>query len=300
MINRTALQKYAWLSVAAALVTIALKSWAYSITGSVGLLSDALESSINLLGALFALAMLKFASDPPDEKHPYGHTKAEYFAGAFEGILVFVAGLSIAWAAVQRMQQPHPLEQIGLGLVITLAATLVNLGVGQTLIGISRKRNSIALEADGRHLMTDVWTSAAVIAGVGLVALTGWQVLDPLVALAVAANILWVGFKLLRVSVYGLMDTALPPDELEKLQSTLTQFESEGVKFHALRSRQAAGRRFVSMHVLVPDSWSVTQGHKFVERVEGKVRSELPNTTVFTHLEPLGDPASFEDLTLDR
>lgn len=300
MVNRNALQKYAWLSVAAALVTIGLKSWAYFITGSVGLLSDALESSINLLGALFALAMLRFAADPPDEIHPYGHSKAEYFAGVFEGLLVIIAGLGIAGTAIERLLAPHQLEQIGFGLIISTIATFVNLGVGQTLIRTGRQRNSIALEADGRHLMADVWTSVGVVAGVGLVAVTGWQILDPLVAIAVAVNILWTGFRLGRVSVYGLMDTALPPEDLEKLHAALRQFETEGVKFHAIRSRQAAGRRFVSMHVLVPDVWSVRQGHKLVERVEGQVRGILPNTTVFTHLEPLGDPTSFDDLTLDR
>lgn len=300
MNGRSSLTRFAWLSIAAAVITIALKAGAYLVTGSVGLLSDALESLVNLVAAVIALVALTIAVQPPDEDHTYGHEKAEYFSSGVEGALILIAAVSIAFAAVQRILHPQPIEQAGLGLTIAIIASLVNLVVAQILLRAGQRYESITLEADAHHLMTDVYTSAGVIVGVALVSLTGWYVLDPLIALIVAGHIVWSGVRLLRRSVAGLMDTALPAAERNVLDATLAPFRDEGIVFHALRTRQSGARRFVSFHVLVPGTWSVRRGHTLLERVERDVRRALPNTTVFTHLEPLEDPASFQDTTLDR
>lgn len=295
------LTRFAWLSIAAALVTIGLKAGAYLLTGSVGLLSDALESVVNLVAAVVALVVLAVAARPPDDDHAYGHGKAEYFSSGVEGGLIIVAAASIGYAAVGRLLSPAPLEDVGLGLAISVAASAINLAVARVLLQAGRHYHSITLEADAHHLMTDVWTSAGVVLGVGLVALTGWERLDPIIALIVAANIVWSGARLLRRSVLGLLDTALPKEERAAVLDVLERFRAEqGVQFHALRTRQAAARRFVSMHVLVPGEWSVQHGHLLLEQIEREVRAALPNATVFTHLEPLEDPLSFEDQQLDR
>lgn len=298
--NRSSLTKYAWLSIVAATATIGLKGFAYLLTGSVGLLSDAVESFVNLAAALMALAMLIVAARPADDGHPYGHSKAEYFASGVEGILILFAALSIALAAVHRIIVPRPLVQAGVGLAVAAVASAINFAVARVLLRVGRKQNSITLEADAHHLMTDVWTSAAVIVGVGAVALTDWEVLDPIVALGVAANIVRTGVHLIRRSIAGLMDAALPPEENEKLLKVLNRYKEQGIQFHALRTRQAAGRRFVSIHVLVPGRWSTHRGHHMVESVEADIRSTLPGVTVFTHLEPVDDPLSFQDIEIDR
>ena len=299
-VDRTALRRFAWLSLAAALATIALKSSAYVLTGSVGLLSDALESFVNLAGALMALGMLTLAAKPADEDHAYGHSKAEYFSSGVEGTLILVAAASIAVAAIDRLRHPRPLAQVGTGLAVSVLASVVNLGVALVLLRAGRQHESITLEANARHLLTDVWTSVGVLVGVGAVALTGWQRLDPLVALVVAANIVWSGARIVRRSVLGLMDTALPPAEQEAVRRAMAPHLGEGVQYHALRTRQSGARRFVSMHVLVPGSWTVHEGHQLLERIEADVRVALPNVTVFTHLESLDDPAAWDDMTLDR
>lgn len=298
--GRPSLIGYACLSIGAAVVTIGLKLAAYRLTGSVGLLSDALESLVNLAAAIMALAMLSLAARPADADHAYGHSKAEYFASATEGLLILVAAASIAWAAWGRLLAPQPIVEPGLGLVVSTAASLVNLGVALVLRRAARRYRSITLEADAHHLMSDVWTSAGVLAGVALVWLTGWARLDPLIALVVAAQIIWVGVRLVRRSALGLMDTALPEEELGRVRTTLERFAERGVEYHALRSRQAGARCFVSMHLLVPDSWTVRQGHAVAEEVERAIREQLPGTTVFTHLEPRDDPASWADVELDR
>jgi len=298
--NRSSLTRYAWLSIAAAIATISLKSLAYGLTGSVGLLSDAIESLVNLAGAIVALVMLTIAARPPDEEHLYGHSKAEYFSSGVEGALIFIAAISIGAAAAQRFTNPQPLEQAGLGLVVSTLASLINFGVARVLLKAGKQYNSITLEADARHLLTDVWTSAGVIGAVGGVVLTGWQLLDPLIALAVAANILWSGFHLVRRSVAGLMDTALPPEEHEAVKQALAKYEGQGVQFHALWTRQAASRRFISMHVLVPDDWTVRRGHHLLEQIEADICAVWPGTSVFTHLEPVDDPASWQDMELDH
>ncbi len=299
--DRSSLTRFAWLSIAAAVFTIGLKAAAYLLTGSVGLLSDALESIVNLVGAVMALAMLTIAARPADEEHAYGHGKAEYFSSGVEGTLILVAAVSIGAAAVQRLMTPKPLEQVGLGLGVSVVASLVNLGVALVLRRAGKAHQSITLESNARHLMTDVWTSGGVLVGVGIVALTGWEQFDPIIALIVAANIIWSGVHIVRQSVLGLMDTALPVEEQDTIRRVLEHHtQSGGVQYHALRTRQAGARRFVSFHVLVPGTWTVQHGHDLLERIEADLRLTLPHITVFTHLEPLNDPASWDDTTLDR
>lgn len=298
--NSPSLTRYAWLSIAAAVATILLKGWAYLLTGSVGLLSDALESFVNLAGALMALAMLTVAARPADEDHTYGHGKAEYFSAGVEGAMILIAALSIAVAAVDRLMDPRPLEQVGMGLAVSIVAAAINFAVATVLMRVGRTHRSATLEADAHHLMTDVWTSAGVLVGVGAVVLTGWLWLDPLVALAVAANIVWTGTRIIRGSVAGLMDAALPPDDVKLLKEVLQPYVDQGIEYHALRTRQSGARRFVSLHVLVPPEWTVQAGHELLERLEADVRRALQPVTVFTHLEPLGDPAAMADLDLHR
>lgn len=298
--DRSFLTRFAWLSIAAAIITIALKSIAYLLTGSVGLLSDALESLVNLVGALMALAMLTIAARPADEDHAYGHSKAEYFSSGVEGTLILIAAASIVIAAIPRLITPKPLEQVGLGLVISVVASLVNLIVALILLQAGKRYNSITLEADAHHLMTDVWTSVGVLAGVGAVALTGWERLDPIVAFLVAANIIWSGVRIVRMSALGLMDTALSTDEQDLVRNTLKPYLQNGVQFHALRTRQSGSRRFVSLHVIVPGRWTVQRGHRLLESIEADIRNVLQSVTIFTHLESLNDPASWDDTNLDR
>jgi len=294
------LTRFAWLSVGTAVVTIALKLLAWRLTGSVGLLSDALESFVNLAAAAMTLAMITVASRPPDEEHAFGYGKAEYFASGVEGALILFAAAGIGWAAIARLAHPQPLARAGLGLALSVLASLVNLAVARVLLAAGRRHHSIALEADGHHLMTDVWTSAGVVAGIGAVAATGWLLLDPVIALAVAVHIVWSGARLVRRSWLGLLDPALPPAELEALRAVLARHASPDVRFHAVRTRQAGARRFVAMHVLVPGAWTVSRGHALLELIEEDVRAALSNATVFTHLEALEDPASFQDEGLDR
>ena len=298
--SRSALTRYAWLSIAAAVATMALKGAAYWLTGSVGLLSDAVESIVNLIGAGIALAMLTIAARPPDEDHAYGHGKAEYFSSGAEGALILIAAISIGVAATNRLIHPQPLEQAGAGLAISTAASLINFFVARILLRAGRENRSITLEADARHLMTDVWTSAGVIGGIIAVTLTGWQMLDPLIALAVAINIVWSGYYLIKRSTLGLMDSALPPEEIAEVVRILEKYVQQGIQCHALRTRQAASRRFVSVHVLVPGSWTVDAGHDLLEHLEADIRAALPEVTIITHLEPLDDPSSQQDKELDR
>ncbi|HWS74511.1 MAG TPA: cation diffusion facilitator family transporter [Quisquiliibacterium sp.] len=295
-----ALKRFAWLSILAAVATIGLKSGAWWLTGSVGFLSDALESLVNLAGALMALAMLSVASRPADESHAFGHGKAEFFSSAFEGALIVLAAAGIAYAAILRLLEPQPLEQLGLGVGVTIAASLINLATGLVLLRAGRRHGSIALEADGHHLLTDVWTSAGVVVGVGIAALTGWLWLDPVVALAVGLNIVWTGWRLALRSAHGLMDAALPLRDREALEAALDRYRAQGLQFHAVRTRQAGARSFVSMHVLVPGAWTVQQGHDWLERIEADVRAAIPRSSVFTHLEPIEDPRSLADEPLDR
>ena len=297
--NKT-LTRFAWLSVAAAILTITLKGISYFLTGSVGLLSDALESVVNLVGALMALAMLTIAARPADEDHAYGHSKAEYFSSGVEGMLILVAALGICITAIPRLITPKPLEQVGLGLAVSIAASFINFFVSIVLSRAGKKYNSITLEADAKHLMTDVWTSGGVLFGVGIVALTGWERLDPIVAILVAINIVWSGVKIVRKSASGLMDTALSIADQNKIQKVLESYIENGVQFHALRTRESAARKFVSLHVLVPGNWTVHRSHQLLENIEADIRNVLESATVFTHLESIDDPASYDDVELDR
>lgn len=298
--TRESLTRFAWLSITAALATIALKGLAWWLTGSVGLLSDALESFVNLAAAILALWLLKVAALPPDDEHSFGHDKAEYFASGIEGTFILAAAAGIAVTAVPRLLHPEALQQVGWGLAVSAVAALVNLVVGRTLIRAGKAHHSITLEADGQHLMTDVWTSAGVIAAVALVAVTGWLHLDPLIAVAVAAHICLTGVRLMRRSVSGLMDTALPAEERDRVKAILDRHRVAGVDYHALRTRQAGHRRFVYFHLLVPGMWSVEQGHTLMEGIEGEIRASLPYATVIAHLEPVEDPSSYQDMHLDR
>ena len=292
--------KFAALSIVAALVTIALKVLAWWLTGSVGLLSDAIEGTINIVGATVALAMISVAARPPDEDHVFGYTKAEYFSSGLEGTLILIAALAIAFAAVDRLITPRPLEHVGPGLVVSAGAALINYVVARRLYQAGHHYRSIALEADARHLMTDVWTSVGVIAGVTAVWLTGWERLDPLIALAVAANIVWSGYKLMQRSIHGLLDRALPPEQMQALEGALERYRARGIEFHALRTRQAGARSFVTLHVLVPAEWTVAQGHSLAHEVELDIRAALPDAAVLTHVEPLGHPESYQDAGFDR
>jgi cation diffusion facilitator family transporter len=298
--DRSSLARYAWLSIATAIITIVLKAIAYLVTGSVGMLSDVIESFVNLAAALIALAMLTIAARPADENHAYGHSKAEYFSSGVEGTLILIAAISIGVAAVHRLIIPSQLEQIGLGMGVSIAAALVNLIVALFLLRAGRQYRSITLEANAKHLLTDVWTSAGVVVGVGAVVLTGRLWLDPVVALMVAANIVWSGGRIVYKSVSGLMDTALPVEDQDTLRKVLETCIQNGVECHAIRTRQSGMRRFVSLHVLVPGSWTVHEGHRMLEMIETSICQALPNVTVFTHLESLDDPASWKDTELDR
>ena len=294
------LQRYAWLSIATAVATILLKGVAWWLTGSVGLLSDAMESLVNLAGALMALWILTLAAQPADDNHAHGHGKAEYFSSAFEGFLILLAALSIGYTAIERLIAPRPLEAVGIGLAVSVAASIINLATARILLRVGREQNSVTLEADAHHLLTDVWTSVGVIAGVGLVALTGWLWLDPAIALLVAANIVWTGWQLMRNSTAGLMDASLPPASVEQIVACLAGYRAQGLEFHALRTRQGGSRAFVTLHVLTPGEWTVQQGHDWCERIEADIRAVLPHAHVTTHLEPLEDPVSMVDSELDR
>lgn len=296
----SSLQRYAWLSIATALATILLKGVAWWLTGSVGLLSDALESFVNLAGALMALAMLSLAATPADDNHAHGHGKAEYFSSAFEGLLILIAAASIGYAAVGRLLRPQGLEDVGIGLAVSVVASAINLATARILLGVGRQHNSITLEADAHHLMTDVWTSVGVIIGVALVWATGWLWLDPAIALVVAANIVWTGWQLLRRSAAGLMDVSVPEETRHSIEAVLDRYRGEGLEFHALRTRQAGARAFATIHVLVPGKWTVQKGHDYSERIEADLRVVVPHVHVTTHLEPKEDPVSLADEGLDR
>jgi cation diffusion facilitator family transporter len=294
------LTRFAWISIAAAVITITLKLSAYWLTNSVGLLSDAMESFVNLVAAIVALLALRIASRPADEEFSFGYSKVEFFSSGFEGGMILIAAGSIAFTAVQRLLNPQPIEQVGLGLLISVIASLLNLGVSRLLSQAGERYESITLSADARHLMTDVITTGGVIVGVGLVSVTGLVWLDPVIALVVAVNILFTGAHLLQQSYKGLMDISLPAAELTQIQEILKTYETQGIKFHAVRSRSAAARRFVSMHILVPGAWSVQRAHETAEQIENKIRVGFPQIAIFTHVEPLEDPASWEDSRLEK
>lgn len=302
---------YGWLSILAAVSTIALKSYAYWLTGSVGLLSDALESLINLVAAIIMLVVLTISARPPDDTHAYGHEKVEYFSSGAEGIMILLAAFSIAYAAWDRLWHPVPLQQLDLGIAVSVFASLINLAVARILIGVGQRRQSITLEADGKHLMTDVWTTVGILVGIAIISvanhfepslavakqlgLAGWEILDPLIAIGVALHIVWAGLQLIRRTVAGLLDAALSAEEIAEIVAVLEQYASnEGIAYHALRTRYAGARRFMSVHVLVPGGWTVKQGHDLLESMEGRIKEKFDNIDIDTHLEPIEDAVSWE------
>jgi cation diffusion facilitator family transporter len=297
MRNKSA-RYYAFLSIAAAIVTIALKLGAYLLTNSVGFLSDALESGVNLVAAIGAVWAITYAAKPPDEEHAFGHSKAEYFSSGFEGALILFAAVGIMITAVPRLLNPQPLEQLSLGLVLSIIASVINGGVALVLIKAGKRLHSVTLRADAHHLLTDVWTSVGVILGILLVSVTGWLILDPLIALLVAINIVWTGLKLIQESGSALLDAAIPLEEQQIIKEILAPYERQHVRFHAMRTRMAGNRKFVSFHLLVPGAWTVQQGHDLCEEIENEIRRALPHINVFTHLEPLEDPKSWNDQAL--
>lgn len=295
------LKKYLYLSIAAALITIVLKFVAYFKTGSMGFFSDALESFVNLFAAIIALTLLNLSEKPADEKHEFGHSKAEYFSGALEGALILVAAFSIIYSSVPRILHPQEIENLGIGSLFSIAASLINFAVARILIKNGKKHNSLIIEADGKHLLTDVWTSVGVIAGVILVKLTGINVLDPIIAIAVALHIVYTGYKLISRSTSGLMDAAIPQEEIKKITDYLDSYKGNETDYHSLLTRQAGFRKFISFHLLVPGKWSVKRGHDFAETVEQHIEMMFDkNVTVTSHIEPIEDPLSLNDMNIDR
>lgn len=292
------LTRFAWLSIAAALVTIGLKGGAWLMTGSVGLLSDAAESLVNLVAAIVALFALRVSIRPPDKNHNYGHSKAEYFSAVIEGVMIFVAAAVIIFTAIDRLLHPRELENVGIGLLISVLASIVNGLVSRVLLVQGKRHRSPTLTADAHHLLTDVWTSVGVVAGVGLVAVTGLPWLDPVVAMAVGVNILFTGWRLIARSTEGLMDISLPKDENARIRHTLDRFTSDTVKVHAMRTRESGHRRFMEYHLLVPGAWTVQQAHDFAEDITDTLMADFPDLRVTSHLEPVEDPRSYDDIEI--
>jgi len=285
---------YTYLSISTALVTISLKLIAYFLTQSVGLLSDAIESLVNLMAAIIAFLAIRLAEKPADKKHPYGHSKAEYFSSVAEGIFIFLAALAIIFSAINRMIYPKMIEQVSIGLLISSAATLINFLVGKKLISVGQKYQSITLEADGHHLLTDVWTSAGVITAIFLVDKTKILILDPLVAILVALNILLTGSNLIRRSLSGFMDEALDKNDLSKIDKIFQKYQKKGLIFHAIKSRQSGQKKFLSFHALFPKSYSIKKAHDLVDKIEKELKRKVFNLQIESHLEPKNDKKSFE------
>ena len=294
------LTHYALLSLGVAVLTFFLKLAAWRLTGSVGLLSDALESLANVAAALIAFASLSVAARPADDDHAYGHSKVEYFAGACEGGFILLAAAGIGWNAVDRLRHPQALEGVGIGLAFSGLASVILLYTARLLFRVAKSRGSVALEADAHHLMTDVWTSVAVVIAVTLVHFTGWLWLDPVIGLLLAMHIVVTGVKLMRDAMLGLIDTALPPPELAEVKRILTSAEARGIQWHALRTRQAGARRFLSVHLLMPGEWSISRGHEVAEEIEHALIAAVPRLTAITHMEPVECPSSWDDADLDR
>jgi cation diffusion facilitator family transporter len=304
---------YGWLSISAALMTIALKSYAYFLTGSVGLLSDALESLINLIAAIIMLAVLHVAARPPDENHPYGHEKIEYFSSGAEGVMILIAAISIGMTAWERISNPQALQQLDIGIAISVGASMINLVVAKILINAGKRYRSITLESDGQHLMTDVWTTVGILFGIGIIylgnsfeetlnvakafGLSDWGILDPIIAMFVALNIVFAGLQLITRTTAGLMDAALPLEEQTAIIQILDQFVAQHrIEYHALRTRYSGARRFMSVHILVQGTWTVQESHDLVELLEQQISQIFDNIDIDTHVEPIEDPLSFQHL----
>lgn len=300
--KRPSLKRFLYLSIAAAVTTIGLKFAAYFETGSMGFFSDALESLVNLFAAIIALVILHISEKPADEEHEFGHGKAQYFSSALEGALILIAAVSIIYTSVPKILKPEPLENIGLGTLLSGAAALTNLIVGFVLTKKGKKYNSLLLEADGKHLLSDVVTSVGVILGVIVVKITGLYFLDPIIAIGVALYIVYVGFKLIVRSTNELMDAAIPKDEQQRIVDYLDSLEERNIEYHSLLTREAGYRRFVTFHLLVPGKWSIKQGHDCAEEIEQYIEQMFinSNVTVTSHIEPIEDPISFNDIGIDR
>lgn len=301
MMKQESLKKFIYLSIAAAVVTILLKFYAFYLTGSMGFFSDALESFVNLFAAVVALIMLTISAKPADKEHEYGHSKAEYFSSAIEGALIVLAALSILRSAVPRLFEPKPLTNIDIGLVFSLAASLVNLTVSLVLIHNGKKKHSLVLEADGKHLMTDVWTSAGVIVGILVVRFTGIYIFDPIIAIVVAINIIYTGYQLISRSASGLMDASISEEAVKKITAYLDSLKAENIEYHSLMTRQAGQRMFISVHLLVPGWWTVKKGHDYADLIEQSIEDMFEEpVNVSTHIEPIDDPASMNDIGIYR
>jgi cation diffusion facilitator family transporter len=294
--EKKSLAPIVWISIVASILTISIKSAAYYITGSVGFLSDAMESLINLAAGIIAFTMLTIAARPPDNEHPFGHDKAEYFSSFIEGVLINIAGIGIVYTAINRIYHPQPLEALNLGMALSVLATLINLATARILLHYGRKHNSITLEADARHLMTDVWTTVGIITGIAMVKFTGWQLLDPFMAIAVALSIFYTGTKLIIRSTDGLMDTKLSEKELIIVKQILDRYKEQGIDYHALYTRQASSKRFITFHLLFPGDYSIHQAHEISKSIENDIVAEFPYSSVFIHIEPINDPDSFDDI----
>ena len=293
------LRKYAWLAIATAVVTVLLKGSAWVVTGSVGLLSDAAESLVNLVAAIVALVSLTIAARPADDDHHFGHGKAEYFSAALEGIMVFVAAASIIYLGIERLLAPRPLEAVGIGLAISAVAAALNGIVGRIQIDVGTRHRSITLRDDGKHLMTDVYTTVGVVLGLGLAWLTGWLWLDPVIAILVGLNILVTGYRLISESTAGLMDGSLSTEDNARILAILEARTEKGrIEFHAVRTRESGARQFMEMHMLVPGDWSVQRGHDAMEDLVDEIVAAFPAMRVTGHLEPIADPRSYEDMSL--
>jgi cation diffusion facilitator family transporter len=288
-----------WLSVGAAVSTILLKFGAYLVTDSVSLLSDAAESLVNLAAAIFALIALQVASQPPDEAHSFGHDKAEYFSSGVEGVLILAAAAAIFFSALDRLLNPQPIEQLGLGLFISLLAAGINLFVARVLFRASHRYDSITLEADARHLMTDVWTSVGIVIGLIVVVTSGWEILDPLIAILVALNITRTGWNLVARSAQGLMDQSLPLEEVADIEQVLKRHQGSFVAYHALRTRKSGPRRFVGLHLLVRGGMSVQESHTLCNNIEADIHNVLNRTVVHIHVEPAEDETAWTDDVLE-
>jgi len=292
--------KLAGVSITASIFTIILKLLAFSFTNSVSLLSDALESFVNLLAAIITFFMVRLAHKPPDETHPYGHSKAEYISSIAEGFFIIIAAAAIIVTAAQRLLHPAALETPGLGLLFSVVASLINLVVGLVLIKNGKISRSLALEADGHHLLTDVYTTIGVLVGLAVVYTTHLYILDPIIAILVGLNIISAGFAIVQKSLAGFMDSAIDKGYVDFIKSVFNEYKSQKIEFHGLMTRQAGSRLFISFHILVPGAWTVQRGHSLVEEIEKKLRTSIPQSTITTHIEPLEDPISWEDEGLDR
>jgi cation diffusion facilitator family transporter len=294
-VQRKSLAPIIWFSIIASILTISIKSAAYFMTGSVGFMSDAMESFINLAAGIVAFVMLTIAARPPDKEHPFGHDKAEYFSSLIEGVLIVIAAIGIAYAAIDRIYHPKPLEELGIGMVLSVIATLINFATARILLHYGKKYNSITIESDAHHLMTDVWTTVGIIVGIGLVKFTNWQLLDPLMAIAVAIGIVYTGTRLIIRSTDGLMDKKLSEKELVIITEILDRYKNQGIYYHALYTRQASSKRFITFHLLFPGDLSVHDAHETSKIIENEIRVKLPYSDVFVHLEPLNDPDALDD-----